>query len=117
MHLRAIDEPQRSPTGRFAPEQDVAGDVEIVEEVELLVDERDPEGRRRGHAADRHRRAVDQQLARVGLFDPADDLHQRRLAGAVLAEQRHDLAGVHLERDAAQGVDARESLLDPPELQ
>ena len=45
VHLRAIDEPQRAPAGRFAPEQDVAGDVEIVEEVELLVDERDARAR------------------------------------------------------------------------
>ena len=37
-------------------------------------------------------------------MDAADDLHQRRLAGAVVADQRHDLAGMDVERDI---LDAR----------
>ena len=53
-HLRAVDQPQRTPARRFASEQDVAGDVEIVEQVQLLVDERDARGpSRRGRRARR----------------------------------------------------------------
>ena len=38
-------------------------------------------------------------LAGVGLQHAVDDLHQRRLAGAVLAQQRVDLARGHFQRD------------------
>ena len=41
---------------------------------------------------ERDRLAVEQDLARVGLVEPVEDVHQRRLAGAVLAEQRVHLA-------------------------
>ena len=41
-----------------------------------------------------------------------EDLHQRRLAGAVLAEQRVDFACAHLDVDAAQGLHAAEVLGD-----
>src|SRR4029079_3572733 len=52
-----------------------------------------------------------------GRLEPArDDLHQRRLAGAVVAEQRHHLAAADVERDAAQRLDGAElagDLLQP----
>ena len=41
-----------------------------------------------------HRRAVPQDLAGIGRQNAIDHLDQRRLAGAVLAEQRVDLAGL-----------------------
>ena len=66
---------------------------------------------------DHDARAVDQHLARVGLLDAADDLHQRRLAGAVLAEQRHDFSGADLEVDAAQRVHAGKALVNAPKLE
>ena len=40
-----------------------------------------------------HRLALDEHLAAVGVVHAAEDLHQRRLARAVLAEQRVGLAG------------------------
>ena len=53
-------------------------------------------------------------VPRRGRRDADDRLQQRRLAGAVAAEQRHDLVLVHVEGDVAQdvalaveGVDAR----------
>ena len=65
---------------------------------------------------DDDRRAVDEDVARVRLLDAPDDLHQGRLAGAVLAEQRDHLAGVHVEADASQRVHARKPLVDVPKL-
>ena len=75
-------------------DEDVLGDVQVGEEQRLLVDRRDAEALRLGGAADGHRLAVEQDLAAVGLVDAGDDLDQRRLAGAVLAEQRMDLARI-----------------------
>ena len=46
------------------------------------------------------RLAVEQDLALVRHREPVEDVHQGRLAGAVLAEQRVDLAGAEVEVDA-----------------
>ena len=64
--------------------------------------------------AKRDRLAVEQDAPERRLLDAGDDLHQRRLAGAVLADQHVDRAAAHLEigaldRDRA-GIDLRDVL-------
>ena len=54
-------------------------------------------------------RAVEQDLAGVGPVQPGEDVHQRALAGAVLAEQGVDLARAQVEVDVVVGDDAREA--------
>jgi len=44
--------------------------------------------------------------------DAGHHLDEGRLAGAVVADERDDLAGVDLDRGAAQGVQRSEMLLD-----
>ena len=51
----------------------------------------------------RDRLAVEQDLAGVGPVQPGQDVHQRALAGAVLAEQGVDLAGAQVEVDVVVG--------------
>ena len=51
--------------------------------------------------------AVDRHRARRGIDDAADDGDERRLAGAVGAEQREDLAAADVEVDILQGLEAR----------
>ena len=51
--------------------------------------------------------AVDGDRARGRLHDAADDIDQRRLAGAVRPEQRKDLAVADLQVDVLQGLEAR----------
>src|SRR5262249_56395183 len=48
--------------------------------------------------------AVEAHGARSGPRRPHDRVQRRRLAGAVRADQADDLARVHLEREAANGV-------------
>src|SRR5262249_27818452 len=48
--------------------------------------------------------------AGVGRVDAGDDLHQGRLAGAVLAHQGMDMAALQAERDVVERQYARESL-------
>src|SRR5437879_11802997 len=43
-------------------------------------------------------------------IDAAENLHQGRLAGAVLADQRMDLPRLHREVDVAQGLNAGKTL-------
>ena len=46
---------------------------------------------------------VEEDLALVGLVEPVEHVHERRLARAVLAEQAVDLAGLHDEIDVVVG--------------
>ena len=113
---RSVAAFDRAPVDEAAPariagrERDVLGDRHPFDQAEVLVDEGDrlvlaEAGRTMavGFAA-----VLDRAFAR--LDDAAERLDQRRLAGAVLAEQREDLAGVEIERDAAQRRDAAEPL-------
>ena len=54
-------------------------------------------------------RAVQPDLALVGLVEAVEHAHQRALAGAVLAEQRVHLARPDVEVDAVVGDHARET--------
>ena len=77
---------------QLAAEEEIGGDVEARHEVELLEDRGDAGGLRGARVGEAHRLAVDPHLAGVGRDDAGEDVHQRRLAGAVLAEQRMNLA-------------------------
>ena len=57
-----------------------------------------------------HGLAVEQDLARVGEDDARDGLDQRRLAGAVVADQGHHLARVDLEVDLGERLHGAEAL-------
>ena len=59
----------------------------------------------------------DEDLARVGLVEPVQDVHQRRLPGAVLTEERVHLAAREIEADVVVGEHARELLDDPAHLE
>ena len=75
-------------------EADVLGDRQRPGVLELLEDHPDaePAGRRRGEG--RVLLAVDRDRSVVGAVVTGEDLHERRLAGAVLTEQReHRAAG------------------------
>ena len=100
LHRRLVQPEDR--VVHLAAEVHVLDDVEVVAEREILVDDLDPEPRRVLRAVDRDRLAVEEHLARVDRVDPRDALDQRRLAGAVVADERHHLAVAHLEVDVAR---------------
>ena len=75
-----------------------------------------PSLRARAGLAIVHRLAFPADRPGIRLDDAVDDLHQRRLAGAVLAQHRVDLAGQHVEVDAVVGDDAGIGLGDAFEL-
>src|SRR3954466_6922528 len=56
--------------------------------------------------------AVHLNATRVRLHQPAEDSHQRRFPGAVLADQRVDLAGRDLQRRTAQCANGAEGFID-----
>ena len=106
--------PRRAPrdhdpaVGRQAPRNMFSATSSSGHSVRFLEDDADAGGEPGRHVAGRQRGAVDADLAVVGRLVAGQDPHQRRLAGAVLADQADDLARVDVEVDAAQGGDAAE---------
>ena len=97
---------------RLVAEIDVLADRQVGEQRLLLEHHADALAVGVGGAFDARRLAGDEDLAGVGLIDAAQDLHQRRFAGAVLADQADDLSGLDLDRDVLQRVHAGEALVD-----
>ena len=102
---------------RLLAEEDVVGDGQDRDQHEVLVDHADAARDRVGGAADRDGFPVQRDLTLVGRGQPVQDVHQGRLPGAVLAEQRVDLARPHVEVDRIVCDDARISLRDAAHLQ
>ena len=99
-----------------APGEDVLGDGQILEDRRLLVhgDNAQPVcGLRVG---DPPRRPVDRDLALVGLDDPGQDLDERRLAGAVLADERVNGAGSDRKAHLGDCLDAAVAPRDAAQL-
>ena len=104
------------PVVLLAAEIHVLHDVEVVAEREILVDDLDAELRGVLRPVDVHLFALEQDLAAVGGVRARDAFDQRRLAGAVVADEGHDLAAPHLEVDVGQRLHRAERLRDASEL-
>ena len=108
VHRREVDAPPGAK--RLAADEDVLDDREVGEERRLLVDHRDPGVASVGRAAQRDLDPVDEQLPAVRRVHAGEDLHERRLAGPVLADEGMSLARVEVDRDVVEGADRAESL-------
>ena len=117
LQRRPVDQLQRPAEDRFAADHHVGRHVEIVEEVELLVHEGDARRHGAGDRELRMRRAVDADQPFARLDDAAQDLHQGRLAGAVLADQRQHLAALDAQADAIERLHAGIGLADRYEFE
>ena len=92
---------QQTVACRLLAEHDVLGDRHDRNEHEVLVDHPDPAARsRRSASSIRTGFALDDDLALVRRVEAVEDVHQRRLAGAVLAEEGVHLAGKQVEVDS-----------------
>ena len=96
--------------------EDVLRHVEIGEDRRLLVDGGDPGPLRLARALEGRLLAVDADDAGVRRVDAGHDLDQRRLAGAVLAQQRVRLARVERQRDVVERLRRVEPLGDAAHL-
>ena len=106
------------PCGQHAHEH-VVGDAEVRRDVQFLRHQHDAGGLRLAHVAKGDAAAVDRHLSleRVAGIDPGDDLHQRGLARAVLADDGQYLARADLQVHVRQRRHAGERLADPAQLQ
>ena len=108
MRARAPSPRPRLPE-RAGAEHDVLEHRQVVGQREVLVHHADARRERGARVAGRERRPMTSTRARVGDVVAEEDVHQRRLAGAVLAEQRDHLALVQREADAVVGEQRRRS--------
>jgi hypothetical protein len=109
--LAPVDHPC---TRRQLADKDVLGDAQRRRERQLLRNRDDPELESAAGRADRHGVAVDCDRAGIGRKCPVQDLHQRRLAGAIFAGKGVDLAWDQREVDACERLHAREGFRDTP---
>jgi len=111
VHARPVDEPA---AGRRGAEEDILGDGHLIDECELLIDDRDPGALGVGDAVKGRGLAVDEEFALVTAVgvQAAQELDQRGFARAVFPAERVDFAGAQVEGDVAQGDDAGEFLGD-----
>ena len=103
---------QAKPPGALQPQSDILRHREDRNQHEMLVHHADPGGDRVLGRPDGHGLVVEPYLALVWLQQPVEDVHQRCLAGAVLAEQGADLAGLDGQVDVVIGDEAAEPLGD-----
>ena len=115
LHRRLLEPEEEVPD--LAAQVHVLDDVEVVAEREILVHDLDPELRRVLRPVDRDGLAVEEDLAGVVAVDAGDALDERRLAGAVVTDERHDLAGAHLEVDVGQRLHRPERLRKVADLE
>ena len=93
-------------------EGDVLEHGEVVGEHEVLEDHADSGLDGVGGRPEHDLGAVDLDRAGVGLLHAVQDLHQGRLAGAVLPDDRVDGAVRDIDVDVVVGDDAGEALAD-----
>ena len=108
---------QHARLGRLDLEHDVLGDRHHRDQHEVLVHHPDPAVDRVLGRAEHDLLAVEQDLALVGPVEAVEDVHQRRLARAVLAEEREHLALAQVEIDLVVRDDPGEPLRDAPHLE
>ena len=80
------------------PEQDVCFDREVRREIQFLINHRDAGAERIDGPRGSVWLPLDDELTGIGAINAGQDLHQRGLAGAVLADQRSHLLAFDLER-------------------
>src|SRR6185295_6660375 len=115
VHLGVVEEPELAEQAAAAdlpPEEEVRRRIELGREREVLVDGLDPERTGLDRRAERDLAALEQDLSRVRGLDAGQALHERALAGAVVADEGDDLAGEDGEVRAAQRAHAPEALHD-----
>ena len=89
---------EQTAAHRLGAERDVLCGRQLRHEVELLIDHPDAEPFGAARRVDMHLAAVDGDRARVGRLRAGQDLHQRRLARAVLADEHVHFTGAQRQR-------------------
>ena len=115
-HPHPVQPPDRS-RGLLAAQEHVHVDRLAAGQGQVLVHDLHAVRAGAARVPEGGRLAVQQHRAGVGGMHAADDLDHRRLAGAVVAHQRHDPARMQVEREVLQRHHAAEGLADVPQVE
>src|SRR5580704_19742113 len=88
---------EAEPVQRLAANPDVLGDRHVIHQVEFLMDHGDAVLQRVERRCQLDLLPLQFEGAGIGRVNPGDNLHQRRLAGAVLAHERMDVTALQPE--------------------
>ena len=102
----------RQQRAALSAEHHVFKHAERRDEHEVLVHHADSVADRLLRGANADRLAIDADLAGIGFIEAVEDRHQRRFAGAVLADDAVDETAIDLEIDVLVGVDRSKALVD-----
>src|SRR5271165_1977350 len=112
-----LDVEQAEPGAQLAPHEHVAPDRLLLGKRPLLIDRLDAEAPRLRDGPTVHALAMEANLAAgIGRVESHDDLDERRLARAVVAEQADNLAPVDLEIDPRERPHLSKRFGDVPEF-
>ena len=116
--FRRVSSRSRKPPALVvsAAQGHVFRDGEDRDQHEVLVHHADAGGHGVAGSAEGDRFVVDQDLALGGLVQPVEDVHQRGLASAVLAEQTVNLPGLNNHVNVVVGYQGAEAFGDPLEF-
>src|SRR5262245_47975785 len=114
--LGVIQPQWTNPPSRLVAQDNVPGDREELTHGEILEDRRDTPLARLARVFETNGLTVKQQLAAVGLAYTGDDLDQRALARAVVAEKREHSPVSEPERHISQRPDRAKRLGNRPAL-
>ena len=103
---------EQAVTPVFAAEKDVLGDRAERNEVDFLIDGADAAALGVLRRREVDRLAAEHDRAAVSAIGAGQHLDHRRFSGAVLADQRHHLARLDLERGGGQRLHPLEALVD-----
>ncbi len=115
-HATVTDHEGQDPSG-FGAEVDVLGDREVLGQVQLLVDHRDACLKGLSGTGEDPAVAADLNLSPIWLVDAREDLHQRGLSCAVLADQGMHRTRADGQTHVAQRLHRTEVLRYPGHLQ
>ena len=116
-HRSLVEEAERAHPRQLVAQEQVLVDGQLRDQREVLVDGLDPV---RAGVLDRVEAdalAADEHVAAVLLVEPAQDLDERALAGAVVADEPEHLALAQDEVDAAEDDERAEPLRHAPHLE
>ena len=83
--------------GRFTAQKEIGGNIPVVGQRQILVDGRDAVVARHVWILKGDALPVQENLAPVRLIDAGRNFDERRLARTVVADERKDFTGQHVE--------------------
>ena len=113
-HPLLVEKAERGP--QFAAEKEVRRRIEVIGQRQRLVDRLDRVAAGVVGRMEMHRFAGDADFPRGRRIDAGKDLDEHRFAGAVMADEGHDLARKNRQVDAFQRMQTAKTLGDASQL-